>query len=392
MKECYYYLDSTPTHSYMKCLYKYPQAEFPYARLVEKISGARTRDDPEFELLDTGMFDEDRYFDVFVEYAKADANDILIRIAITNRGPDAAPPHVLPTVWFRNAWSWNPGAHKPMLSQGEANLIKVEHETLGSYQFMLGWASHHLLFTENKYQCSGAVGRRNAQPWVKDAFHEYVIRGRQEAVNSAQQGTKACAWYHFTLAPGQTEILHLRLAASAEPSVLVHDLEGLFAERIAEADEFYSFCPTNLSEDGKRVQRQAFAGLLWSKQYYNYVVDRWLKGDPGQPIPPESRLHGRNAQWIHLFNEDVLSMPDKWEYPWYAAWDLAFPPPITLSLVDPGIGQIAAQIVSARMVHASQRPDLPPTNGLWGDVNPPVHAWACWRVFQIDRKYRGAPD
>jgi hypothetical protein len=387
-KELYYYLDSTPTHSYMKCLYKYPQAAFPYRDLVQ-INGARSRDEPEFELLDTGVFNENRYFDVFTEYAKADASDILIRITVVNRGPEAAPVHVLPTLWFRNTWSWTPGAHKPLLAQIEDGVIDVSHGSLGSYRFTLQ-GRPPLLFTENDSNFQALWGSANPQPWVKDAFHRRVIQGSEDAVNPARHGTKACAWYRMDLAPGETQVLRLRLAQALEPSTLVHDFDGLFAERIAEADEFYSFAPPTLSEDGKRVQRQAFAGLLWSKQYYSYVVETWLKGDPGQPPPPASRLKGRNSQWVHLFNEDIVSMPDKWEYPWYAAWDLAFHM-IPLSLVDPDLAKSQLRLFLREwFMHPNGQ--IPAYEWALGDVNPPVHAWACWRVFQIDRKLQGRAD
>jgi hypothetical protein len=387
VKECYYYLDSTPTHSYMKCLYKYPQAEFPYRRLLEE-NRSRTRRDPEFELIDTGVFGEDRYFDVFVEYAKADPSDILIRISVTNRGPEAAPLHVLPTIWFRNTWSWWPGAQRPSLFQSSPATIEIEEKSLGAYQFTLD-GQPPLLFTENDSNTIALWGWDGGQPYLKDAFHRRIIQGREDAVNPAQRGTKACAWYRFDLASGQTEVIRLRLTLCTDPSGLVHDFDGLFNERIAEADEFYCFAPT-LSEDAKRIQRQAFAGLLWSKQVYHYVVEEWLKGDPGQPPPPPNRAFGRNAQWVHLFNEDVISMPDKWEYPWYAAWDLAFHA-IPLAMVDPDFAKTQLKLF-LREWYMHPNGQIPAYEWALGDVNPPVHAWACWRVFQIDRKLTGRPD
>jgi len=391
VKECYYYLDSTPTHSYMKCLYKYPQAEFPYRQLIE-VNGKRTREQPEYELLDTGVFDQDRYFDVFTEYAKVDSNDILIRITVVNRGPDPAPLHLLPTLWFRNTWLWDPHQLRPRLRR-EESAIAVEHDELGSYRLTLDGVPP-LLFTENESNAQALWGLDNAQPWVKDSFHDHVIRGRQDVVNPAQHGTKACAWYRFDLAPGQTEVVRLRLTRQIEPSRLVQyageDFDGLFAERIAEADEFYSFAPETLSEDGRRVQRQAFAGLLWSKQFYHFVVETWLKGDPGQPVPPGTRLTGRDSQWVHLYNEDVISMPDKWEYPWYAAWDLAFHA-IPLALVDPESAKAQLRLF-LREWYMHPNGQIPAYEWAFGDVNPPVHAWACWRVFQIDRKLTGKPD
>ncbi len=392
VKECYYYLDSTPTHSYMKCLYKYPQDEFPYQRLRE-INKHRSRKDPEFELIDTGVFDQNRYFDIFTEYAKADPDDILIRIMVANRGSQPATLHLLPTLWFRNTWSWGPGGKKPLLRRGEQpdpqSVIEIEDETLGAYRLTLD-GQPPLLFTENDSNSRALWNFGDGQPYVKDAFHRYLIHGEQGAVNPAQTGTKACAWYRLELAPGETQTLRLRLTCTTEPTRMVKDIDGLFAERILEADEFYSFCPSNLSVDGKRIQRQAFAGLLWSKQFYHFVVDTWLKGDPWQPKPPASRLTGRDSQWVHLYNEDVISMPDKWEYPWYAAWDLGFHM-IPMSLVDPDFAKNQLRLF-LREWYLHPNGQIPAYEWSFGDVNPPVHAWACWRVFQIDRKLTGHAD
>jgi len=399
VKECYYYLDSTPTHSYMKCLYKYPQAEFPYARLLEE-NRRRGRADPEFELIDTGVFDQDRYFDVFVEYAKAEVNDILVRITVTNCGPDAAPLHLLPSVWFRNRWAWGKITEKPVLfrspqssgSTGAPPRIEILEPELGAYQLSMD-GFPQLLFTENDTNTKAMWnwdGTPGLPGYGKDAFHGRVIRGEKDAVNPAERGTKACAWYQLNLAPGQTETIRLRLTLSTEASRLVHDIDGVFAERIAEADEFYSFAPATLSVDGKRVQRQALAGLLWSKQYYHFVVADWLKGDPGQPKPPASRLTGRDSSWVHIYNEDVLSMPDTWEYPWYAAWDLAFHM-IPLALVDPDNAKAQLKLF-LREWYMHPNGQIPAYEWAFSDVNPPVHAWACWRVFTIDRKLTGRPD
>jgi hypothetical protein len=394
VKECYYYLDSTPTHSYMKCLYKYPQAEFPYARLVEE-NQRRGRSDPEFELIDTGVFDQDRYFDVFVEYAKADVNDILIRISVSNRGPDAAPVHVLPHLWFRNRWSWGKVVEKPVLFRSPHSSppsIEVIEPEMGAYQLSMD-GSPQLLFTENNtntqalWNWDGTPGQAS---FGKDAFHRRLIHGDQSAVNPAERGTKACAWYQLNLAAGETRIIHLRLTLQTEASRLVHDIDGVFAERLAEADEFYSFAPSTLSADGKRVQRQALAGLLWSRQYYHFVVADWLKGDPGQPKPPASRLKGRDSSWVHIYNEDVIAMPDTWEYPWYAAWDLAFHM-IPLALVDPHNAKSQLKLF-LREWYMHPNGQIPAYEWAFGDVNPPVHAWACWRVFNIDRKITGRPD
>jgi len=388
VKESYFYLDSTPTHSYMKCLYKYPQAAFPYQQLLDE-NRRRTRHDPEFELIDTGVFDEDRYFDIFVEYAKADENDILVRISVTNRGPDPAPLHLLPTLWFRNRWSWADKKERPSLALADANTILVEDAELGPYQLTME-GRPKLLFTENDTNTKALWNRDNLQPYTKDAFHRRVVHGCEDAVNPQQRGTKACAWYRFDLAAGQTETVRLRLTHRDEPSRLLHDIDDLFAERIAEADEFYSFAPATLSADAKNVQRQAFAGLLWSKQYYHLVVEDWLKGDPAQPKPPASRLDGRNSSWVHLYTADVLTMPDKWEYPWFAAWDLAFHM-IPLALVDPDSAKSQLKLL-VREWYMHPNGQIPAYEWAFSDVNPPVHAWACWRVFTIDQKLAGKPD
>jgi hypothetical protein len=353
----------------------------------------RPRQESEYELLDTGIFEDNRYFDIFAEYAKADSNDILIRISVANRGPELAALHLLPTLWFRNTWSWDRNCSRPILRRTGDGTIDAQQEDLGLYRLELD-GNPTMLFTENETNAEALWGLGNACPYVKDSFHQRIVHGRQEAVNPAQTGTKACAWYQFDLAPGQTEIVRLRLTRMIEPSRLVPyvlaDFDGLFAERIAEADEFYGFCPGTLSEDGKRIQRQAFAGLLWSKQFYHFVVETWLKGDPGQPAPPAARLTGRNSQWVHLYNEDVISMPDKWEYPWYAAWDLGFHT-IPLALVDPEFAMTQLRLF-LREWYMHPNGQIPAYEWAFGDVNPPVHAWACWRVYQIHRKLTGRPD
>jgi hypothetical protein len=388
VKEIYYYLDSTPTHSYMKFLYKYPQAEFPYARLYGE-NRRRTRADAEFELIDTGLFDGDRYFDIQIEYAKADMDDILIRITVTNRGPAPACLHLLPTLWFRNTWSWTPNAPRPSMKRSGATTIDIEDQTLGSYQFTLD-SLRPMLFTENESNAKALWGLGDGKGFAKDGFHRRVIHNEIDAVNPADMGTKACAWYQLDVLPGESQTVRLRLAKKSQPSTLVHDVDGIFARRIAEADEFYSFCPSTLSEDAKQVQRQAFAGLLWSKQYYHFVVNDWLKGDPTQPTPPRERLRGRDSQWVHLFNEDVLAMPDTWEYPWYAAWDLSFHM-IAMAMVDPDNAKSQLKLF-LREWYMHPNGQIPAYEWAFGDVNPPVHAWACWRVFQIDRKLSGRPD
>ena len=388
VKECYYYLDSTPTHSYMKFLYKYPQAEFPYEAL-RLANYERGRQKDEFEITDTGVFAEDRYFDVLVEYAKADVNDILIRITVTNRGPQAAALHVLPHLWFRNTWSWQAGSQRPVLRANGPCSVIAENALLGTYDFSCE-GMPEFLFTENESNDAALWQQPDSGKFTKDAFHRRVIGNSGTAVNPAATGTKACAWYRFDLAAGQSEIIRLRLSERGEASVLVRDADGIFAERIAEADEFYNFAPETLSADAKKVQRQAFAGLLWSKQFYHFVVNDWLNGDPTFPPPPQERLNGRNSGWRHLFNEDVISIPDKWEYPWYAAWDLAFHT-IPLAMIDPDFAKSQLKLF-LREWYMHPNGQIPAYEWNLSDVNPPVHAWACWRVFQIDRKLANHAD
>jgi hypothetical protein len=384
VKEYYYYLDSTPTHSYMKALYKYPQAEYPYARLVD-VNRRRTKQDPEFELIDTGVFAEDRYFDVFIEYAKNDDDDVLIRLTIHNRGPETARLHLLPTFWFRNTWTWSPGSVQPEMHAVSSSQIELSHPSLGM-RFVTMHGNPQLLFTDNETNTERLWNYRSNNGYYKDAFHEYLIHGRNDAVRPANYGTKACGLYSADVAPGMPFEIRIRL--SADNSNV--DFNSVFLSRIAEADDFYSFAPAFLSPDGRMVQRQAFAGMLWSKQFYNYAVDEWLDGDPGQPKPPESRKKGRNSGWRQLYNEDVVSMPDKWEYPWYAAWDLGFHM-IPFSIIDPEFAKDQLNLFLREWyMHPSGK--LPAYEWAFDDVNPPVHAWACWRVFTIDKKIQGKPD
>ncbi|MBI3695239.1 MAG: glucosidase [Acidobacteria bacterium] len=390
VKEYYYYLDATPTHSYLKYLYKYPQAEFPYTRLVEenrRRCGQWPRRDPEFELIDTGVFDGDRYFDVFVEYAKETFEDMCIRITVANRGPDTAALDLLPTLWFRNIWSWGSGSPRPRLWQASQGVIECEHPALGRRKLFCE-NPDELLFTENETNYQRLYGTPNVSPYVKDAFHDYIIHGHRETVNPARTGTKAAARYKLLVGPGRTAEVRLRLADGDRGFA---DFERVFAARIAEADEFYATVePPGSSEDARRVQRQAFAGLLWSKQFYYYDVNTWLKGDPAMPPPPPERLTSRNSQWIHLYNSDVISMPDKWEYPWYAAWDLAFHT-LPLALVDADFAK-EQLILMLREWYLHPNGQIPAYEWAFGDVNPPVHAWACWRVYKIDKKRRRQPD
>ncbi|MFW5894275.1 MAG: glucosidase, partial [Verrucomicrobiota bacterium] len=334
VKEEYFFLDSTPTHSYMKALYKYPQAAFPYERLVEE-NRRRGFDDPEFELADAGVFEENRYFDVTVEYAKAAPNDLLIRITVTNRGPEEAVLHLLPTLWFRNTWSWgcrHEGCTlKPRMMLAEPDRITLNHPTLGEFALRFetsdGDDSPHVLFTENETNTSRLFGVPLSTPYVKDAFHRAVVRGNQNAVNPKQVGTKAAPHYKMSLKPGESRGIRLRLSGGDAPSAgpLDDEFAKTFAARKREADAFYAqVLPNDLGADARLVARQAYAGLLWSKQFYHYIIEDWLEGDPEMPEPPASRVNGRNAGWKHLYSRDVLSMPDTWEYPWFAAWDLAF--------------------------------------------------------------------
>ena len=390
VKEYYFYLDSTPTHSYMKYLYKYPQAAFPYGRLVEE-NRRRGRNVPEFELMDTGVFDEERYFEVVVEYAKAEIDDILIRVSVTNRGPEASECHLLPSLWFRNTWSWEAGSPKPRLAVSGPSVIEAEHDSLGRRWLACGGAPD-LLFTENETNFERLYGVGNRSPYVKDGINDCLVQGRLDAVNPAHEGTKAAAHYRLALRPGETVSVKLRLANTPpHGQCLAGEFDALFAQRLREADAFYAtVIPASLDADARRVMRQAFAGLLWSKQFYHYSVWRWLEGDPGFPPPPAARLDGRNHEWLHLYNEDVISMPDKWEYPWYAAWDLAFHC-VPLALVDPDFAK-EQLVLFLREWYMHPNGQIPAYEWALGDVNPPVHAWAAWRVYKIEKRMRGTGD
>jgi len=394
VKEYYFYLDSTPTHSYMKFLYKYPQRAFPYTQLVDE-NRRRSRQDPEFELADSGVFADNRYFDVFVEYAKGSCNDILIRITAVNRADVAAPLRLLPTVWFRNTWSWGRDRQRPELQrlQGSRAAIAIDHQRTGPYTLHFDGAPE-LLFTENETNSQRLFGIDSASPFVKDAFNEYIVNGITTAVNPAQRGTKAAGHYAALIGPGQSLTVRLRLT----DGTIIDDVNGVggdfadvFSRRQREADEFYTtVIPESLSDDAKSVMRQAFAGMMWSKQFYHYVVRDWLSGDPGQPAPPEGHRYGRNGQWPHLYNADVISMPDKWEYPWYAAWDLAFHC-VPLALVDSEFAK-EQLILLLREWYMHPNGQLPAYEWAFGDVNPPVHAWAAWRVYKIEERRRGSGD
>ncbi len=418
VKEYYFYLDATPTHSYMRMLYKYPQAKFPYGDLVEE-NRRRGRELPEYELIDTGVFAESRYFDMFMEYAKADVEDILIKVTAVNRGPEEADLQILPSLWFRNTWSWGRDDRKPNIKviSGAADCVTLE---IDHWQYGKRWlicdGTPQLLFTENETNRQRLFDEPN-RSYVKDAFHEYLIRGDKTAINPRLTGTKMAALYPVKLKSGESITLKLRLT-DKDPSVAAASLtvatpnskqpappapavpplndfgagfEALFALRRKEADDFYaSRYPEGLSDDGKLIMRQSFAGMLWCKQFYHCDVRHWLDGDPAGPPPPQERLQGRNKDWTHLYNDDIISMPDKWEYPWYAAWDLAFHC-VPISLIDPDFAK-EQLILLLREWYMHPNGQLPAYEWAFGDVNPPVHAWSAWRVYKIERRVRGVAD
>ena len=387
VKELYYYLDATPTHSYLRMLYKYPQNPYPYADLVAQ-NRHRGMGSPEYELLDTGIFADDRYFDVFVEYAQAGIDDVLMRITAHNRGDAPAPLHILPQLVFRNTWSWKPGAQKPRLELDGSSLA-AQHRRLGTLHCYARGADGRpvrWLLTENATNVNRLYGA-TAQGPFKDAFHDYLIDGRQDAVATGPQATKAAAHCRFDIAARGSASMHLRLSRvpSAAPFA---DYEGIFEQRIAEANCFYADLQCDMtSEDARLVQRQAFAGMIWSKQFFYFDIPEWLNGDPGQVPPAAERRRGRNHEWTHLNNADIISMPDKWEYPWYAAWDLAFHT-IALALIDASFAKEQLLLLT-REWYMHPNGQMPAYEWAFGDVNPPVHAWAAWRVFQMDRKQRG---
>jgi Mannosylglycerate hydrolase MGH1-like glycoside hydrolase domain/Glycosyl hydrolase family 63 C-terminal domain len=394
VKEYYYYLDSTPTHSYMKFLYKYPQREFPYGRLAEE-NRKRGKRALEFELIDTGVFDDDRYFDIIIEYAKAGPEDILIRIEAFNRGPEAAELHLLPTLWFRNTWSWGLGERKPKLHRDpntEVAALKLDHFYYGSRWFYFE-GNPNFLFTENETNKQRLFNDANDTPHVKDSINDFVVHGAMSAVNPDGHGTKGAGHYTATVPSGGKYTVRLRLSAAAPSGaqVLNGSFDSQIHQRQEEADEFYrTVVPESVSEDRQNIMRQALGGLLWSKQFYHYDLNRWLKGDPAGPEPPRERLNGRNHEWRHLYNADVISMPDKWEYPWYAAWDLAFHC-IALALVDADFAKDQLLLMT-REWYMHPNGQLPAYEWAFGDVNPPVHAWAAWRVYKVEMKRRGEGD
>jgi hypothetical protein len=405
VKEYYFYLDSTPTHSYMKYLYKYPQAAYPYVDLVET-SRCRSRSDFEYELLDTGVFHEDRYFDVFVEYAKQSPEDILIRITVYNRGPEAAKLHILPTLWFRNQWSWHTTTDRPNLQQlflGEATkptIVKAVDPKLGE-RFLYCAGDVPLLFTENETNVQRIFGAPNRTQYVKDGIHNCVVLGDASAVNARQTGTKVAAHYQATVHPGKSEVFQLRLTDAAPATFASGNgqtdtpfgnaFDELLHVRRSEADEFYcSITPTSFTADQANVLRQAMAGMLWTKQFYHYDVDKWLEERGSDPFQSTRKAAPRNENWHHMYNGEVISMPDKWEYPWYAAWDLAFHV-LALTLVDPDFGKQQLKLMlRERYMHPNGQ--IPAYEWNFGDVNPPVHAWSAIFTYRLEKEQQGEGD
>jgi len=411
VKELYYYLDNTPTHSYMRMLYKYPHGAFPYQQLIDE-NRRRNREDSEYELLETGIFADNRYFDVFVEYAKSAPDDILIRIRAVNRGPEPAILYLLPTLWFRNTWSWETNESSPLLKSGGVHtqrvqkasqtylMIEAQHAILGDFSLFceVNAPFDKLLFTNNDTNMQRLFGVPNSAPYVKDAFHEYLVGENSHAVNPARIGTKACVLYERTISSGGSCTWRLRLTkvkrTGDDDTNFTHpfeDFESTFTLRMQEADEFYtSLQPTHLDEEQRHIHRQALAGMLWNKQFYHFIVEKWLRGDPAQPKPPSQRKYGRNREWRHLYNERVMSMPDKWEYPWYASWDLAFHC-IPLALIDSDFAKSQLELLM-REWYMHPNGQIPAYEWAFGDVNPPVFAWAAWRVYKIDQEKKGCAD
>ncbi len=390
VKEAYYYCDAAPSHAYLRMLYKYPQRAFPYERLIRE-NRERGFAEPEFELWDCDAFGGERYFDVAIEYAKAAPDDILMRLTVENRGPDVAPIHVLPQLWARNIWSWAPGKARPLLKAGEDGSVAATHPTLRPMRF---WAetdgAPRWLFTENETNTPRLFGGEAPGPF-KDGFNDYVVEGRLDAVSAKGEGTKCAHYVRLSLAPGEAGVARLRFRPAEETAPPFENFDAVFANRRAELDDFYAALQAGIADaDARAVQRQALAGMIWSKQFYNFDVRRWLAGDPLQPSPPAARRGGRNREWTHLHNADIISMPDKWEYPWYAAWDLALQC-VTLALVDPDFAKSQLTLLtSERYMHVNGQ--LPAYEWGFEDVNPPVHAWATMRVYDMDRKLRGAAD
>ncbi|MEO1237846.1 MAG: glucosidase, partial [Planctomycetota bacterium] len=396
VKEQYWYLDSTPTHSYAKAAYRYPQAAFPYNDLVAE-NARRNKGDLEYEIADTGVFDDDRFFDVRAEYAKADDNDLLIRVTVENRGPEAASLHVLPTLWFRNTWVWG-CEHEGCFMRPDmrshptvAGAVVTDHETLGKFTWTAGphpdtGDTPEIWFTENHTNHEKLFGNPNRSRWHKDAFHRRLIDGEEDATNPRNYGTKTAAVYELSLGPGESKSIRLRLFenGSVPPDAALNPeaFDQIFADRLAEADAFYdTVVPVGADDDQRKTSRQAYAGLLWTKQFYHYIIDAWLHGDPDMVTPPDDRLGGRNHDWPHLFARDVLSMPDKWEYPWFAVWDTAFHM-LPFCRIDPDFAKDQLELF-LREWYLHPNGQIPAYEFAFHDVNPPVHAWAVWRVYKM---------
>jgi len=393
VKELYYYLDNVPTHSYMKFLYKYSQEEFPYRKIIEE-NRKRSRKDPEYELTDTGIFDQNRYFDVIVEYAKAGFDDVLIRIEAFNRSEEAADLVVLPILWFRNTWSFGKVNKRPQLrlvsEEGRDAVLEAEHEQTGICYLHCD-AGKEVLFTENETNTERLFNVPNASPFVKDSFHDVIVSGQVDLLKEKNTGTKSTVVYRFTIKTGASASIRLRLSEKKLAEPFNEKFSEVFSQRKEEADEFYSaVVPDEPISDVIEVQRQVFAGLLWSKQYYNYEIETWLSGDKGQPAPPEARKQGRNHDWPYLFNRDIISMPDKWEYPWYASWDLAFHC-VPLAMIDPDYAK-KQLILFLREWYMHPNGQLPAYEWNFSDVNPPVHAWAALKTYELDKKNTGKGD
>jgi len=388
VKEYYFYLDSTPTHSYMKMLYKYPQLEYPYSWLVNE-NRRRSRTEPEFELIDTGIFNDDKYFDVFVEYAKNDTEDVLIKITVNNRGKEPASLHVLPTVWFRNTWAWGYDDYKPLMSAPGNGQVRVEHNILGNF-YLYCEANPEILFTENETNTKRLYNHNDGKQFYKDGINNYLIARNSAAINAERKGTKAAANYEISIEGESSAVIRLRLC-KGEIKNPFSDFDKFFDKRKIEADEFYGELQKEIdTDDAKLVQRQALAGMMWGKQFYYFNVKQWLHGDPSQPPPPSTRTHGRNTQWPHMKNADIISMPDKWEYPWFAAWDLAFHC-IPISSIDPDFAKHQLSLLTKEW-YMHPNGQIPAYEWAFGDVNPPIHPWACYFVYAMEKEFDGKAD
>lgn len=388
VKELYYYLDSTPTHSYMKMLYKYPQSAFPYDELKSQ-NHKRGRKEDEFEIADTGVFNKNQYFDVFVEYAKETENDICIKITAVNRSSKAAPLTILPTLWFRNTWSWGYKEYekKPNLNGIANSQVELNHQLFDRMKLYCLGASE-IIFTDNDSNSKRIYGKENESPFVKDAFHDYVIKGDKAAVNPNRIGTKASAVYEKNIGPGETETVCLRFSDQTNLQNPFEDFDRIFTERIKEADDFFGLIQEGVNNpENLAIQRQAFAGMMWSKQFYYYNINQWMKGDPKMPFEFKGRDYIRNGPWHHAYMANILSMPDKWEYPWFAAWDLAFHT-VTLAKIDPAFAKRQLAVV-LREYYMHPNGQIPAYEWNFSDVNPPVHAWATWKVYEHDKKANG---